>query len=39
MRLPELIEESWLIPVATQEIITPYGNESAAQVLYDTKFR
>jgi hypothetical protein len=28
-------EEAWLIPGATYEIVTPYGNEAAAQVLYD----
>jgi hypothetical protein len=28
-------EEAWLIPGATYEIITPYDNEAAAQVLYD----
>jgi hypothetical protein len=28
-------EEARLIPGATYEIITPYGNEAAAQVLYD----
>ena len=29
-------EEAWLNPDSTYEIITPYGNEAAAQVLYDT---
>lgn len=28
-------EEAWLIPGATYGIVTPYGNEAAAQVLYD----
>ncbi len=28
-------EEAWLIPGAAYEIVTPYGNETAAQVLYD----
>jgi hypothetical protein len=28
-------EEAWLIPGATYEIATPYGNETAAQVLYE----
>ena len=28
-------EEAWFIPGATYEILTPYGNEAAAQVLYD----
>jgi hypothetical protein len=28
-------EEAWLIPGATYEIVTPYGNEAAAQVLSD----
>lgn len=28
-------EEAWLIPGATYEITTPYGNEAAAQVLYE----
>jgi hypothetical protein len=28
-------EEAWLIPGATYEIVTPYGNEAAAQVLYE----
>ena len=28
-------EEAWLLPGATYEIATPYGNEAAAQVLYE----
>jgi hypothetical protein len=28
-------EESGLIPGASYELITPYGNESAAQILYN----
>ncbi|MEP7291724.1 MAG: hypothetical protein ABI835_08060 [Chloroflexota bacterium] len=27
-------EEAWLTPEATYELVTPYGNEAAAQVLY-----
>lgn len=28
-------EEAWLNPGAVYEIFTPYGNEAAAQVLYE----
>ena len=28
-------ERVWLSPGETYEILTPYGNEAAAQVLYD----
>jgi hypothetical protein len=28
-------EDAWLIPGAAYEIITPLGNEAAAQVLYE----
>ena len=28
-------EEAWLIPGAIYELVTPYGNEAAAQVLYE----
>jgi hypothetical protein len=28
-------EGAWLIPGAPYEIVTPYGNEAAAQVLYE----
>jgi hypothetical protein len=28
-------EEAWLVPGATYEIITPYGNEAAAQAMYE----
>ncbi len=28
-------EDAWLIPGVSYEIITPYGNEAAAQVLLD----
>ena len=28
-------EAAWLLPGATYEIITPYGNEAAAQVMYE----
>jgi hypothetical protein len=28
-------EDTWLTPGETYELVTPYGNEAAAQVLYD----
>jgi hypothetical protein len=28
-------EDAWLLPDATYEIVTPYGNEAAAQVLFE----
>ena len=28
-------EDAWLIPGATYEIVTPYNNEAAAQLLFE----